>query len=74
MGLRFTGAECKVALFDSVSDWAFGPIFNTQDAAQAFLDWAENHGVPDGDVRALTNERLAALWDSYCDTTEDPHG
>lgn len=73
MGLRFTTRESKVALFDSVTDWAFGPVFNTEDAAERFLLWAENHGVPDGDVRSLTNSRLYALWESYCEVTEHPY-
>ena len=74
MGLRFISDGEHTALYDSVTDWAFGPVFTTEDAALAFLNWAENHGVPDGDVRCLSNERLAALWDSYCETTEDPGG
>lgn len=39
MGVHITADESKVALFDSVSGMAFGPVFNDSDEAQGFLDW-----------------------------------
>lgn len=74
MGLRFSSTEHKVTLFDSVTDWAFGPVFNTEEAAERFLKWAEDQGVKDGDVRALRNPELFKLWERYAQTTEDPYG
>jgi hypothetical protein len=65
MGLKYTTVEHVVALYDSVTDWAFGPIFYSEDAATRFLDWAEAQGVKDGDVRQLSNEELDDLWGRY---------
>lgn len=66
MGLRLTADEGKTALFDSVSGWAFGPVFSDADQAEDFLRYAEQvFGVPDGDVRALDMAalgKLAGLW------------
>ena len=70
MGLRLSTDEDKVCLFDSVTDWAFGPVFNTETAADRFLEWASEQGTPD--VRALLNVDLSALWDRYCAETEHP--
>jgi hypothetical protein len=64
MALRFVVGEV-VALYDSVTDWAFGPIFHSEEAADRFLNWAEEQGVSDGDVRQLTNPQLVELWDRY---------
>ena len=75
MGLRFTSTEDVVALYDSVSDWAFGPIFYTEEAAEAFLKFAGDEGVPgNGDVRALDTAALVALWDKYCEQNEHARG
>lgn len=66
MGLRFTSAEDVVALFDSVTGWAFGPVFSTEKAAERFLRWSEKQGVKNGDVRALDTRDLWELWGRYC--------
>lgn len=66
MGLRFTTDENVVALFDSVSGWAFGPTFDSTQSAELFLDWTETQGVPDGDVRSIPIEKLDELWRRYC--------
>lgn len=39
MGVQITGIERKSALFDSVSGLAFGPTFNSDEEAEAFLAW-----------------------------------
>jgi hypothetical protein len=63
-------------LFDSVTGWAFGPMFredeetgeSAEDRAQAFLDWlAETEGSVHeyGDARQIPPgdlERLYGLW------------
>jgi hypothetical protein len=65
----------KAVLFDSVTGWAFGPVFRdaetgetAEDRAQAFLDWlAETEGSVHeyGDARQIPPgdlERLYGLW------------
>jgi hypothetical protein len=37
MGVRLTTAENVVAIFDSVSGFAFGPVFESDEAAEAFI-------------------------------------
>lgn len=39
MGVRLTSQEEKTALYDSVTDMAFGPVFDSLDAAETFLAW-----------------------------------
>jgi hypothetical protein len=39
MGVRITEDEQKVALFDSVSGLAFGPVFDSSNDATYFLTW-----------------------------------
>lgn len=75
MGLRYSSLEDKTCLYDSVTEWAFGPVFNTGDAADRFLDWAQDVAdVKDGDVRALTTPEMVELWDRYRRETENPYG
>jgi len=72
MALSFVNDGKHVALYDTVTDWAFGPVFGSEEAAKRFLDWAESQGVKDGDVRALNNVNLSKLWDLYTRMTEYP--
>ena len=60
-----TDDEGTTALYDTVSDWAFGPVFTQREHAEAFLDWTETQGVQDGDVRQLSNEDLYELSGRY---------
>jgi hypothetical protein len=41
MGTRITGIEDKVALYDSVTGTAFGPVFDDSYEAEDFLAWLE---------------------------------
>ena len=71
MGLRFITdpVEHMTALYDSVTVWAFGPVFQGADSeaqAEAFCDWAETQGVKDGDVRAVPNNDLYEMYGRYC--------
>lgn len=59
MGLRLTTAERVVAMFDSVTGWAFGPTFDTEEKAQEFLDWCERHGF--SDLRAVPLPMIESL-------------
>src|SRR5277367_1840408 len=45
MALSFVNDGKHVALYDTVTDWAFGPVFGSETAAKRFLDWAEDQGV-----------------------------
>lgn len=45
MSVRITDLE-DVALYDSVSGWAFGPTFPSAEAAQDFLDYTEGYADP----------------------------
>jgi len=42
MGIRLTSEEGKTALYDSVSGFAFGPVFDTEVEAAEFADYAES--------------------------------
>lgn len=39
MGCRVTTTEGKSAMYDSVTDTAFGPVFDTEEEANAFIEW-----------------------------------
>lgn len=58
MGVRILSDNSKdydsACLYDSVTGWAFGPLFEDYDKAQAFLDWL------DCDARVLTDKALKA--------------
>lgn len=56
MGVRITDSE-TVALYDSVSGFAFGPTFDDEEQAQDFCDWW--HTYDDAvDLRRLTDREL----------------
>jgi hypothetical protein len=66
MGVRTTtyeGVTSKVALYDSTSDTAFGPVFDTEEEAGDFLYWLDGVGVPD--ARAITPAALDELAFKY---------
>lgn len=61
----------KSCLFDSVSEWAFGPLFDGDDGADTFLLWYNLH--PDWpDLRALNDEQWRNLMDNYALSGEAP--
>jgi hypothetical protein len=67
MGVRLTDSE-NVALYDSTTGTAFGPIFESRDDAEAFCIWlGENNEVPDprkhnnGDLKDLYADWVASL-------------
>lgn len=67
------GSEHEVAvLFDSVTGWAFGPVFDERDGIagedrlEAFLDWLEG-AAGTTDLRSMKEsevEALVARWRS----------
>lgn len=64
MGVRVTDRE-HVALYDSVSGIAFGPVFNSSFDACDFLDWVEENVGLDVRVFAPDEARFAAYVQSW---------
>jgi hypothetical protein len=61
MGIRLTCPEDKVALFDSVTGWAFGPVFDNVTEGEDFLRYTAD--APD--LRTLdpaTLEQMHRDW------------
>lgn len=57
MSVRITSQEKVVALFDSVTGFAFGPTFEDEESADAFLAWLRER---DGrDARVLSDREIA---------------
>lgn len=63
MGVRTTASEKVVAIFDSVSGYAFGPTFYDEEAADSFLAFAD--GYSDKDLRAMTDAELSEVYESW---------
>lgn len=46
MGIRIIegdyGSTSGAVMFDSVTDWAFGPLFNDEQEAELFISWHRN--------------------------------
>ena len=60
MGVRITDSE-NVSLYDSVSGWAFGPTFPSEEAALDFLEFTKDEPDP----RVWDNHKTEmwhALW------------
>lgn len=58
MSVRITSPG-KAALYDSTSDIAFGPVFESNYEAAEFLEWMEAEGRDD--PRVFMSHRLAEL-------------
>jgi hypothetical protein len=56
MAVLFTASEKKVAMFDSVTGVAFGPVFDDESHAESFLRHVEE--VYGGDIRRLDLQQL----------------
>lgn len=70
MGVRMIvsdrpGESDRVALYDSVSGWAFGPVFPNEEDAQAFLDSLPN------DARSYSTWDLGQLYSDFVETRRD---
>lgn len=59
MSVRITTQERKVALFDSTNGLAFGPVFETEDDAEEFLEHLTEIG--ERDPRFIPAAELAAI-------------
>jgi hypothetical protein len=72
MGVRLSTDENVVALFDSVTGWAFGPTFPDSDEAQSFLDYLHSLGE---DGRELSDADMSArhsLWRERRQQDDEP--
>jgi hypothetical protein len=61
MGVRITH-DC-VTLYCSTSGWAFGPVFEDADQAEAFLKWSKKH--VSRDLRMLSDEELEKEYHNW---------
>jgi hypothetical protein len=56
------------AIYDSVSDIAFGPVFYTAEGAGEFLTWYTETTTYDDDLRNLTHDQITMLvseWEAW---------
>lgn len=90
MGVKITSQENVVSVFDSVTGIAFGPVFDSEDYAQEFLDWVQAgheanrtfHHKHDellfvNDIRIYRADELQALVNLWMDesvASEDTDG
>lgn len=90
MGLRFIEGKDAVVMYDSTSGWAFGPVFDGDEAldkAEAFVEWFETGKATatarsleiaepfDGnDARSWTAGALERLYAVWCDEALDADG
>lgn len=62
MGVRVTDID-NVAIYDSVTGFAFGPTFNCEDAAGDFLSWLDSND--EKDPRLMTNSELESKFGEW---------
>ncbi len=55
---RYDGIGTRAVLVDSVTEWAFGPLFDDLAEAEAFLEWIEDFAKPGLDTRNLARYEL----------------
>ena len=55
---RETGESC---FYQSTSEWAFGPVMQSDDEAVSFLDWMDSNGIRPALIKENELER------AYCD-------
>ncbi len=58
MSVRTTHSEA-CAMYDSVTGRAFGPVFESEENVDEFLDWLE------GDPRGLSADKLDELYQQW---------
>lgn len=59
---RANAGSDRVAMYDSVSGWAFGPVMDGEETADAFLAFCnQRHGDP----RSLTDVELGGAWSDF---------
>ena len=68
MGVRTTWDESRVAIYDSVSGFAFGPTFADADDAVSYLDYLND--VTDLDPREQTDRQLEGFLSGWLDACD----
>lgn len=67
MGIRIISDPAATsdgaAMYDSVSGWAFGPVFADREEAERFLEWAPTQ--TNVDLRAMPAEGLEQLFADF---------
>ena len=63
MGIRITGDEGKTALYDSVSGFAFGLVFDNSEEANDFLEFVGKNEPRD--LRILKDSELESLYSKW---------
>ncbi len=53
MGVRILAGDDNAVLYCSTSDWAFGPLFDSEEKAQDFLKWLDSYTPQELDLNAL---------------------
>lgn len=62
MSQRITsGTQCS--LYDSVTGFAFGPVFENEAQAEAFLKFAAEEGF--SDLRPLKDNTIDGMWADF---------
>ena len=69
MSVQITDSE-HVALYDSVSDTAFGPIWDSEEEATEFLKWYDESDYQQ-DLRELLPVSLAELQEEFRNLDEE---
>lgn len=64
MGIRILAVDGggKTCLYDSVTDWAFGPVAE-EETLNEFLEWCDEQELPD--LRGIPDDILMAHWNLY---------
>lgn len=63
MGIRITSTESKTAIYDSVSGFAFGPVFDSDLEAEEFIEFAEKR--LNKDLRTATDRELEEVYSAF---------
>ncbi len=58
MGVRNTGVEGRVAMFDSVTGFAFGPTFDSDDELDDYMTFVAS--IDQRDLRSISSSDLEA--------------
>lgn len=73
MGIRLSSQEKKVAVYDSVTDWAIAcPVFDSEEEAESFLRFARENGR--SDLRMLASADIEMLYSAWYPTCHDEDG
>lgn len=63
MSVRLTSQESRIALFDSVTGFAFGPTFHSDEDAESFVAFVRD--IANQDPRAVSQARLSVYFDRW---------